>query len=166
MLCKGFSVLAQTSPPIFLDSLYQKLTYEDLFRVVNKLDNSINQKLETCQAGMGIFSFYVTKKGVVDIVNFEGNLPKEIISMIKKNILNTNGRWSPELREGKPVESKPFILIYYATVKDCSTIATTQRNQFNMGFTLEKAINTKNDRNIVELENGYLLPVGGFFLMH
>jgi hypothetical protein len=163
----ALSIFAQTTPPIFLDSLHQKSNYEDLFKVLNKLDDgNIRYKLQPCQAGMGVFSFSVTEKGAVDIANFEGNLPQEIIAMIKKNILSTSGKWSPALREGVAVESKPFILIYYATVRDCSEMPTYQQNEFHLGFVLEKAINTKSSRDIIELGHGYLLPVGGFFLMH
>jgi hypothetical protein len=162
----AFSIFAQNTPPIFLDSLHQKSTYEDLYAVLNKLDDNIDNKLQSGQAGMGIFSFYVTEKGVVDIAKFEGNLPKPLISAIKKNILNTSGRWSPALRDGVPIESKPFILIYYASVVADIETPTYQNNEFQVGFVLENAINTKVGRNIVELEHGYLLPVGGFFLMH
>lgn len=167
ILPKASSLYAQTiEPPQFLDSLGNVASAQALFGAVGEIDSKLIHSLPTCQAGLGIFSFEVTDKGIVDIVNFSGNLPKEVIAKVKQNILKTSGRWKPQIQAGEAVNSLPFIFICNINVMDCSSMPVYQNNEYLMGFMLEKAITSRDmKRTITRLDNAYLLPVGGFSLM-
>ena len=162
------NIVGQTIiPPQFINTIDEGevKNYMELAKIMGSIERDSIHTLPTCYAGMGTFSFYVTSNGVVDIVNFFGNLPQGIITKIKLNILTTSGKWIPQFDNGKSVDSMPFIFIYYLNVLSCGSMPNYQRNEHQMSFLLEKAINSSENKKFTVLNNAYLLPVGGIDVM-
>ncbi len=151
--------------PKFLDGKEESKNYRDLSGIIGNIDKDSIYKLPACSAGIGTFSFEITPTGGVDVVKCSGNLPSVIESKIKQNILSTSGRWQPQIDDGEPVYSMPFIFVYYLNIYSCDTMPTYQRNEYQMSFLLEKAINSLENKNFTVLNNAYLLPVDGINLM-
>lgn len=160
----SFRVTGQIVPPKFLSGTEEAKDYMELRKIINSVDNNFIRKLPECYEGIGTFSFIVDSAGIVDIVNFSGNLPEKIVTKIRQNILSTSKRWIPQSDNGKFVNSKPFILIYYVNLS-CDNMPTYQTNEYLMSFLLENAINSRENQKFNVLNNAYLLPIEGINMM-
>jgi hypothetical protein len=165
MVCST-PLISQLRPPQFIGDSSSQSSYKALSIAIGSgIDSKFVRSLNPCYAGIGTFSFIVKKEGIIDIVNFEGNLPDSVIAKIKQNIYNTSGKWMPQMSDSKPTDSMPFILIYYVNVLSCPQMPLYQRNEHLMSFLLEKVINSKENKDLNVLNNAYLLPIGGFDVM-
>lgn len=171
IICHNVILLLGQSkiPPQFLDKTYNPSTNNALFRFIGHLEDSIIHNIGYCYAGLGIFKFQVTENGLVEIVKFSGNLPLTIVKKIEGNILNTSGMWAPQIEYNKPVESLPFIFIFYIDIDlakgGCKNSPQFSRNESTLGWEFEKVFNTKKNQDIIITDNAYILPVGAITIM-
>jgi hypothetical protein len=133
------------------------------------LNDSTSKKAPECFGGIGYFSFIVKSDGDVELKHYEGHLPANFVENIKKNILQTKGKWIPEIEFGEYVNSQPLIFIFFVNLgrsEYCDVSNPLFRaNEVEIGYTLMQNINRTN-LNMIVSDVNYLLPIGGYWKLY
>lgn len=87
-------------------------------------------KESECTVELSIFSFRVNSGGIVDSIYVEGNLDRDAVDVIKKNIRSTSNKWKIP-KTTSPRSECWFVYPYFDAGKSsgCSKTALTYRNQ-------------------------------------
>lgn len=152
--------------PQFIPDVNKSIdAYPKLNNYLGALSDSTTKNAPDCFGGIGYFSFIVKSDGDVEIKHYEGHLPANFVENIKRNILQTKGKWIPEIEFDEYVNSKPLIFIFFVKkgrVEYCDSSNPLYRvNEVELGYTLSQNIN-RTKLSMIVSDINYLLPVGGY----
>ncbi|MET0945879.1 MAG: hypothetical protein ABWY22_10750 [Flavobacterium sp.] len=114
------------------------------------------EDLPKCMAASGLFKFQVTPKGKIASIDTEGNLPEDLIKLIKERIMLTEDHWvfsDSILKAGKNIE---FYYPFYLEINmllDCET---------NIHESLDLLIKLFRDQKVLHAEGTVYFIAPGF----
>jgi len=117
LLCTSYNAKCQDrSEPKFNNAGYKNLNHyiEDKIHPIIK-----GSKVTTiCMNSASFCKFDILENGQVGKISFTLNTPLDLIEAYKSVLYSTNGRWEPQLKDGKSIDSDPFLLpiMFYFTV--------------------------------------------------
>lgn len=112
-----FSVL--TIPCVlYAQTSSQEAQYKKGLRELNKfLSNNFfngikSKEIDTCLVAASFVKFYIDSLGDVKGICFSNGstVPQPMKKILTRVIVSTSGNWTPQLVDGKPVSSKPYLL--------------------------------------------------------
>ncbi|MGQ7944180.1 hypothetical protein [Flavobacterium sp. WC2509] len=115
------------------------------FLAYYKLDK---ENLSKCMAASGILKFQVTPKGKIASINTEGNLPEDLVKLIKERIMLTEDHWVFSysiLKSGKNIE---FYYPFYLSINlktDCKIKVHESYNLLSDLCGAQKVLHIRNE---------------------
>jgi len=101
VLDRAILTFGQTTPPHLKDKRQPGVSLYAGFR----------QKKDS--ATVVTVKFKLTETGFLDTLLVSPNAPKDYYTILHKQLVALNGKWQPQLENGKPVPSKWFIYRHY-----------------------------------------------------
>lgn len=164
LLCLGNSdvAMSQQVPSFFLKVPNGRMTgngqldyYLDYWA-----DRSIWQQVPRCNvSAMSIFRFVLTKKATIDSVLVSGNLPPVLVDYYVKRIKESAPGWKPAIQNGKPVDSKMILPVFYETyvLEDCPSNPTGKYQPSVRGTAYLLTDFFKSGQMIIPTNGGYMI---------